>query len=183
MAFMEVLAFGTPEMLTRPCVDCGKITGSFCDYCRAADRMPTQTWAQNQATPLCMTCDRKYDKCRFCRADHAQTQANPATHGPGHDDGTRSRPVFGPEPPPGLIEELRAAEHRADPLRRWQLINALNLTPAACSTAPAPQTPEGDTPAASSTAPAPVRLIEEPLSERLKAIMNRGVRENLSAGS
>ena len=111
MVYLDVLALGTPEEMTKPCVDCGEITVNFCDYCRAADRMPTQDWLPNQKTPFCMKCDRKHNKCKFCRADHAQTQANPATHGPGHDDGTRSRPVFGPEPPPGLIPGR--LQHRA----------------------------------------------------------------------
>jgi len=119
MAFMQIVAFGTPEELTRPCVDCGNATTNFCEYCFAADRMPNQVWAQNQATPLCMTCDKKHDKCRFCREDQIATegeQLDPAGHGQGQRtgrDNSTSKPVFGPEPPPGLIEALKAAETRA----------------------------------------------------------------------
>ena len=136
MAFMQIVAFGTPEELTRPCVDCGDATTDFCEYCFAADRMPNQVWAQNQATPLCMTCDKKHDKCNFCRADQADyasmnaqhskstkeqiategEQLDPAGHGQGQRtgrDNSTSKPVFGPEPPPGLIEALKAAETRA----------------------------------------------------------------------
>ena len=57
-----------PAMLVRPCVDCGLITGRFCDGprlsptgryidCFAADRCPTERWAQGQRTPLCSRCD------------------------------------------------------------------------------------------------------------------------------
>ena len=67
---MHVMAVGTKEMLTRPCVDCGQITGSFCDYCLAKDRVEDEEWADGQATPLCMSCDRIFDMCHFCRREH-----------------------------------------------------------------------------------------------------------------
>ena len=67
MASLDVLAFGTEEQLCRPCVDCGLVTGRFCDYCRAADRLPDEVWVDNQMTPLCSHCDNKYDACHFCR--------------------------------------------------------------------------------------------------------------------
>jgi len=198
-ARLEVLAVGTEEELFRPCVDCWRRTGNFCDFCFVAERMPDLDWVENQATPFCTVCDKKFGRCVFCRAElvandtRATDTSNLPECGSSHaqadrtsntaaTSSTEGRPRQTGEPPNDVrLPVFR--KHREDPLRRWQLINALNLTPAACSTAPAPQTPEGDTPAASSTAPAPVRLIEEPLSERLKAIMNRGVRENLSAGS
>ena len=46
------IAYGEPEMLTRPCVDCGSVTGSFCDWCWAHDRVPNEEWAARQKTPL-----------------------------------------------------------------------------------------------------------------------------------
>ena len=64
---MEIVAYGTVEMLTRPCVDCGRITGCFCDHCFAQDRIADEQWAENQRTPLCTACDREFDKCHFCR--------------------------------------------------------------------------------------------------------------------
>ena len=74
---MEVLAYGNENMLIRPCVDCARITGSFCDFCRAADRCPDQKWADRQMTPLCtVCCHEKHHKCRFCRAE--TTQQRPA---------------------------------------------------------------------------------------------------------
>ena len=61
------MAFGTEDQFWRPCVDCGLATGSFCDYCRAADRLPDELWVHNQMTPLCSHCDNKYGACHFCR--------------------------------------------------------------------------------------------------------------------
>ena len=64
---LEVMAYGTVEMLNRPCVDCGRITGSYCDYCLAEDREEDEEWAAGQHTPLCTHCDRDFDMCHFCR--------------------------------------------------------------------------------------------------------------------
>ena len=64
---LQVACFGTRELLLRPCVDCGLITGRFCDHCRAADRLPGEAWADGQRTPLCSHCDNKHDACHFCR--------------------------------------------------------------------------------------------------------------------
>ena len=75
---MEILAVGTPEMLCRPCVDCGLWTGRFCDYCLAKDRIPSEQWADNQPTPLCSRCDNKWDSCHVCRRVHFCT---PPAHG------------------------------------------------------------------------------------------------------
>eukprot|EP00975_Prorocentrum_lima_P040090 8421035-Prorocentrum_lima.AAC.1 len=41
----------------RPCVDCGLMTGRFCDWCLAADRLPGEVRAAGQMTPLCSHCD------------------------------------------------------------------------------------------------------------------------------
>ena len=45
---MEVLAMGDEDMLIRPCVKCGLITGRFCDFCVAEERCPTEDWCGNQ---------------------------------------------------------------------------------------------------------------------------------------
>ena len=63
---MEVYAAGTEEELVRPCVDCGRRTGNFCDICLAVDRIPSETWLLGQRTPLCSICDRQRDACHFC---------------------------------------------------------------------------------------------------------------------
>ena len=69
---MQVLAYAETaeeEELLRnsSCVDCGRRTGSFCDFCKAADRLPNQRWVANQQTPLCSVCDQAHDACHFCR--------------------------------------------------------------------------------------------------------------------
>ena len=74
---MEVLAIGDRDVLFRPCVDCGLRTGCYCDYCLAEDRDPNNKWAKGQHTPLCATCDHKYDRCHYCRGQH--WAAPPAT--------------------------------------------------------------------------------------------------------
>ena len=49
-----------------PCVDCGRITGGFCDHCWAIQRMPDEEWPPWQRTPICTRCNDKRDACRFC---------------------------------------------------------------------------------------------------------------------
>ena len=61
----RVGSFG--ELLTRPCVDCGLTTGSFCDFCFAKDRMPEDVWAEGQRTPFCTRCDGAHEMCHYCR--------------------------------------------------------------------------------------------------------------------
>ena len=63
---MEVVAWGDEDLLARPCVDCGLITGVFCDFCVAKDRLPGEEWCDNQHTPLCSKCDRKHGRCHYC---------------------------------------------------------------------------------------------------------------------
>ena len=64
---IEVLAWGSPRTLTRPCVDCGLVTGRYCDWCFAASRLPDERWAPGQRTLLCSNCDNRFDACHFCR--------------------------------------------------------------------------------------------------------------------
>ena len=63
----DVLAWGDPGTLNRPCVDCGLITGNFCDYCWGEDHYPQEKWAHGQYTPLCTLCDGTNQSCHFCR--------------------------------------------------------------------------------------------------------------------
>ena len=67
---MEVLAVGEEgqeNLLYRPCIDCGRRTGCFCDGCLATDRFPDEDWLPGQHTPLCTVCDRRHDWCHRCR--------------------------------------------------------------------------------------------------------------------
>ena len=58
-----LLAAGDANILHRPCVDCGLVTGCFCDYCFAEDRDPSGEYASGQHTPLCTDCDREFEMC------------------------------------------------------------------------------------------------------------------------
>ena len=71
-ASLRVSAVGEKAELCRPCVDCGQITGSFCDRdCLARDTVPSETWLDGQITPLCTSCGEKHDEtCHFCRGVH-----------------------------------------------------------------------------------------------------------------
>ena len=78
---MEVIAVpreGQEALLMRPCIDCGRRTGSFCDWCLAADRLPDEEWVTGQHTPLCTVCDRQHDRCHRCRG---LIWATPPPHG------------------------------------------------------------------------------------------------------
>ena len=66
-ARIEVLCSGTPEQLNRPCVDCGLVTGNYCNWCFAVERIPSEKWQPNQNTPLCSHCERAWTACHFCR--------------------------------------------------------------------------------------------------------------------
>ena len=55
--------------LLRPCVDCGLVTGSFCEAnCFAEDWLGSEVeeWNDNQFTPHCTHCEAKYKFCHFC---------------------------------------------------------------------------------------------------------------------
>ena len=58
--------------LLRHCVDCGLVTGSFCDGrigpCFAEDWLGSkhEDWNDNQFTPHCSACDARYKYCHFC---------------------------------------------------------------------------------------------------------------------
>jgi hypothetical protein len=64
---IEVMCYGDPTLLYRPCVDCGRLTGCFCDFCLAVSHEPDAEWVPNQRTPLCTVCDTNFLACHFCR--------------------------------------------------------------------------------------------------------------------
>ena len=78
---MEVIAVPQPgqeHLLLRPCVDCGRRTGCFCDWCYAIDRFPDEEWVTGQHTPLCTVCDQRHNRCHLCRG---LNWAAPPPHG------------------------------------------------------------------------------------------------------
>ena len=78
---MEVIAVPQPgqeHLLLRPCVDCGRRTGCFCDWCYATDRFPDEEWVTGQHTPLCTVCDQRHNRRHLCRG---LNWAAPPPHG------------------------------------------------------------------------------------------------------
>ena len=84
---LKVRTFGAIDDLNRPCVECGLITGNYCEtlsqvghplwqggICLASERIPSEKWQQCQSTPLCCGCEILYGACRFCRGVHGCTQ-------------------------------------------------------------------------------------------------------------
>ena len=73
--------------LYRPCVDCGQMTGGWCDTgsatgsCPASLHLPNEGFAPRQATPLCNQCDTMHGRCRFCRMAPSQAQAKAPASG------------------------------------------------------------------------------------------------------
>ena len=55
--------------LTRACVDCGLLTGNWCEAsCFEVDRLGAklEDWQDNQFTPHCTLCEKRYKFCHFC---------------------------------------------------------------------------------------------------------------------
>ena len=71
--FMQRGYEGDDAGLIRPCWDCGRRTGSWCDggsptgKCAAVLACPVESWRPNQATPLCTRCDDLHGRCHSCR--------------------------------------------------------------------------------------------------------------------
>ncbi len=64
----------------RPCVDCGLMTGNWCEtffwgkvwhsaggVCLAEHWIPSEDWGDGQRTPFCTSCEDKFTACHFCR--------------------------------------------------------------------------------------------------------------------
>ena len=80
-----------------PCVDCGLLTGNFCDggpavgydQCFAAERVPQDFTDHKdelgcrQPTPLCSYCETRYHHCRFCRGVKGCTPPTRNSHWSG----------------------------------------------------------------------------------------------------
>ena len=77
-----------------PCVDCGLITGNFCDggasvgydRCFAVNRAPRDYPVdvyRQMRTPLCSYCETCFDYCRFCRGVSSCTPATRTRHWSG----------------------------------------------------------------------------------------------------
>ena len=74
----EVMGFSDDkEAFHKPCIDCGRITGNFCDGvhgdCYAEDTNTVDKFQPGQRTPLCTDCERQYTLCRVCRGSNGCT--------------------------------------------------------------------------------------------------------------
>ena len=80
-AFCEKLdRDGNLISLIRPCVDCGLLTGNWCEAsCFAEDWLGSklEDWQDSQITPHCSLCEEEYQFCHFCRG---KDWATPNTH-------------------------------------------------------------------------------------------------------
>ena len=93
---LEILAASDNTIpFCRPCVECGLITGNFCDggitckydECLAANRISTEQWNKGQRTPLCTHCEARVRFCRFCRGVHGCTPfTKEKATGPSEDE-------------------------------------------------------------------------------------------------
>ena len=82
---------GSPSSF--PCVDCGLVTGNFCDggaaldfkdACFACNSDPVSyPDISSQRTPLCSYCETLYGYCRFCRNVSGCTPPATKTHWSG----------------------------------------------------------------------------------------------------
>ena len=82
---MRILGEATEDqegILVRPCVDCGRVTGNYCENeeCTAAHWIPSEKWREAQVTPHCSMCAAKYLVCHFCRGVRWVTPPPPSSY-------------------------------------------------------------------------------------------------------
>ena len=78
MATLRISAAGEVADLLEPCADCSLLTGNYFETllqvghvhwqggtCLAATRVPAETWAPGQRTPLRTFCETRYGACHF----------------------------------------------------------------------------------------------------------------------
>ena len=80
---LQVLSFSAdPDTFKKPCIECGLITGNFCDgqtgECFAKDTIKDGKFEPGQRTPMCTKCEKKYRFCKVCR----DKQRSEAASGP-----------------------------------------------------------------------------------------------------
>ena len=126
-ASMNVLASGDATTLYRPCADCGRRTGNFCEtmiqqgaalwqggVCMACDRMPDEQWAAGQRTPLCRKCEDHAGACHYCRT---VPWCRPFATGNVPDESMCMSADY-------ITEATRSEEHRNDLRRECVTANA-----------------------------------------------------------
>ena len=106
------------RLLIRPCVDCGRWTGDYCegveeDDCFADLHMPGDAWAPDQRTPLCSVCEEESDACHYCREEawarpKAWGMADPDEVGPCADTAAEAVPAADSPPDPAASASTRS---------------------------------------------------------------------------
>jgi len=74
----DTMAASDVELLWRPCVTCGVFTAAYCDGdpsttgspCLILKFQPNDTWAPDQQTPFCSSCESRDKFCRYCKRSH-----------------------------------------------------------------------------------------------------------------
>ena len=93
---LEMIWSAPPDApTTHPCVDCGLLTGNFCDgstsvgydKCFATNRVPhdytSEAGYDGFRTPLCTYCETCFEFCRFCRGVEGCTPPTRRNHWSG----------------------------------------------------------------------------------------------------
>ena len=92
LSVLNTLPVGEPSSF--PCVDCGLLTGNFCDggdavgydRCFSSERVPKDYPPEvygNRRTPLCSYCEARFGTCRFCRGVPSCTPLEMSRHWSG----------------------------------------------------------------------------------------------------
>ena len=114
-----------PEAPTSfPCVDCGLLTGNFCDGsphsvgyngCFSVNRLPKDYPSEmygGMYTPLCTYCETRFGYCRFCRGVASCTPPNRNHHWSGVP-GTKSRDFTEDKAHLAILKEFIIRNHIA----------------------------------------------------------------------
>jgi len=126
-AFNDIVLWAAPPGCpsSYPCVDCGLMTGNFCDggitteydQCYSADRVPKDYPADVYGcmrTPLCSYCETCFDYCRFCRGVSSCMPARRTRHWSGvpQDESREFTPQRAQIAQEQLIQSRAANEQR-----------------------------------------------------------------------
>ena len=117
------LPSGAP--MSFPCVDCGLLTGNFCDgsphsvgynKCYSVNRVPKDFPSEMysaMSTPLCTYCETRFSYCRFCRGVASCTPPNRKQHW-SRIPGSESRDFTEDKAQLAILAEFTIRQQRQD---------------------------------------------------------------------